>query len=150
MLAPGTWQHQNPAGYIQWFISPFSDDSWDCIHTFVEWVVNRLRRKLIKAGHADPQRFRRLCRKKEPGQEKVKPADFHFHLFELQALQQTTPHFLQWWRRFTNVNWTWKVNFMRKKTKNMTNLFAVHACACLAVRHPHSCVLVHSLLPRLA
>jgi len=28
------------------------------------------------------------------------------NLFELQALQQTTPHFLQWWRRFTNVNWT--------------------------------------------
>ena len=23
MLAPGTWQHQNPAGYIQWLISPF-------------------------------------------------------------------------------------------------------------------------------
>ena len=31
------------------------------------------------------------------------------HLFELQVLQQTTPHFLQWWRRFTNVNWTWKI-----------------------------------------
>ena len=120
------------------------------LHTFVEWVVNWLRRKLIITGHADSQWFWGLRRKKEPGQAKVPYKGFltkvelnsALHLFELQALQQTTPHFLQWWRRFTNVNWTWKVTFYVRGEKyklKLTFLQCMHVPASLSGTHTAAC-----------
>ena len=67
--------------------------------------------------------------------------DFHFHLLELQALQHTTPHFLQWWRRFTNVNWTWKDFRFRRKKEGMTKTFlqCMHVPASLSGTHTAAC-----------